>query len=191
MKHLLIVILFIFPCVSQSDDNFSWVLPDGTPAPNTDSQKSIEGFGGWLLVTPDKDWEQKWNTPAEITPSFSVAEEVEIGEELTILPFYVNPKLNDDKSLNILCDVSVQKPDGSYTFNEKGIVCATGIFQGDLNNVLLASTIVKYIAEDGDLFGEWIVRFKFTDTLRNISVPLKTSFTLVKNKANKPLKQDK
>ena len=190
MKHLLIVILIIFTSVSQAEDDSSWLLADGTPAPNTDSQKSIKGFGGWLLVTPDEDWEQKWNTPVENTPSFSVAKEVEIGEELTILPFFVNPKLNDDKSLNILCDISVQKPDASFSFNETGILCATGIYEGDINNVLLASTVVKYIGEEGDPFGEWIVRFKFTDTVRNVSVSLKTSFALVKNKAIKPLKQD-
>lgn len=190
MKHLLIVILFMFTSVIQAEDDSSWLLADGTPAPNTDSQKSIKGFGGWLLVTPDKDWEKKWNTPVENTPSFSVAKEVEIGEELTILPFFVNPKLNDDKLVNILCDISVQKPDGSFSFDERGIPCATGIYEGDVNSVLLANTVVKYVGEEGDAFGEWVVRFKFTDAIRNVSVPLKTSFTLVKHKTNKAFKHD-
>ena len=37
-----------------------WITKDGQPVPNTDNMKTIKGFGGWLIVTPDKNWSEKW-----------------------------------------------------------------------------------------------------------------------------------
>ncbi len=86
MKKLLAICLMTMS-VLVSAQNIGWRSSDGSPAADTDSMKSVQGFGGWLLVTPDQDWEQKWNTPSENVPSFNEAHDVKYGEELTILIF--------------------------------------------------------------------------------------------------------
>ena len=62
--------LILISSIAKAEEG-GWRDKDGNPVPNTDSMNSIDGFGGWLIVTPDKDWEEKWNTPSEDIPHFS------------------------------------------------------------------------------------------------------------------------
>ena len=119
MRKTLVFLIILFSTQAICSDDFHWLMDDGTKAPDRENQKSISGFGGWLLVTPDKDWEQKWNTPFENVPYFSEAENVKLGEELTILPFFANPKLDEISNFEILCDIKVEKPDGTFSIDEK------------------------------------------------------------------------
>ncbi len=185
MKYLLIILTLFISSVAHANyeavtDEGGWITRDGTRVPNTDNMKSINGFGGWLIVTPDKDWESKWNTSPETTPHFSEAKNVKYGETLTILPFYINPKINSAGEANVLCSIKVIRPDGSHAIDAKGIECVSGKLQGNPRNVRLTSTVIKYIGEDGDLPGVWLVEFELTDTIRNVTVPLKAQFKLVK-----------
>ena len=187
MRNLILLLTFCFSAQALCDEEFHWRMSDGSKASNTKNQKSISGFGGWLLVTPDKDWEEKWNTPKENIPHFSEAEEVELGEELTILPFFANPKLDENKNFSILCDIKIIKPDGSFSINEVNIPCAQGVLETDPMSIFLTQTVIKYIGEKGDPYGMWTVYFNMKDALRNIEVPLETSFKLVKSEANKSI----
>lgn len=180
MRNILCLWLLIFSTEAICSDEFYWLLSDGSKAPNTENQKSILGFGGWLLVTPDKDWEEKWNTPRENVPRFSEAEDVKLGQELTILPFFANPKLDSISNFEILCDIRVEKPDGTFSINEKNVPCAKGALEVDPMGIFLTQTVIKYIGEKGDPFGVWTVYFEMKDSIRGVSLPLKTSFNLVK-----------
>jgi hypothetical protein len=165
----LIIILFLLTVSTvYATDQFSWKDRDGNPVPNTDSMKSVQGFGGWLVVTPDLDWQEKWNTPAETTPNFSEAFEVSLGEQLTILTFFGNPAVSADGEIEILCDLQVVRPDKSYSVNEKDIECAKGALQGNPYNVRLSQAIIKYVGEPGDQIGEWSVFVTLKDKLRKV-----------------------
>ncbi len=142
--------------------------------------KSIDGFGGWLVVTPDKDWVKKWETPTENIPNFSEADKVKYGEELTILPFFINPKVNPAGKINIICSIKITRPTGTISINQQDIPCATGKLNGDPKNVYLTKTVIKFIGEKNDPPGTWVVEFIISDKNRDISVPLKTEFTLIK-----------
>lgn len=187
MRNLILLLTFCFSAQAFCDEEFHWRMSDGSKAPNTKNQKSISGFGGWLLVTPDKDWEEKWNTPKENIPHFAEAEEVELGEELTILPLFANPKLDENKNFSILCDIKIIKPDGSFSINEVDVPCAQGVLETDPMSIFLTQTVIKYIGEKGDPYGVWTVYFNMKDVFRNIEVPLETSFRLVESKANKSI----
>ena len=89
MKHILTILITIFSLICRAETG-GWVSRDGKPALDTDAMKSINGFGGWLVVTPDKDWEKKWNTSPETVPHFTEAKKVSYGEQLTILTFFIN-----------------------------------------------------------------------------------------------------
>lgn len=187
MRNLILLLTLFFSTQAMCGEEFHWRMSDGSKAPNIKNQKSISGFGGWLLVTPDKDWEEKWNTPKEHVPHFSEAEEVELGEELTILPFFANPKLDESRNFIILCDIKITRPDGSFSIDEIDVPCAQGPLEIDPMTIFLTQTVIKYIGEPGDQFGEWTISFIMKDSLRNVSIPLKTSFKLVKSKANKSM----
>ena len=166
-----------------------WVTRDGKPVPNSDAIKSINGFGGWLVVTPDSNWEEKWNTSPETIPNFSEAKDVSYGEKLTILTFYINPKTNASGELDVLCDIKVTRPDGSSSASAKGVQCATGKVQGNPRNVRLTSVVVKYIGEEGDPPGKWVVEVMLTDKVRGTAIPLKTHFNL-RSKTNNHINAD-
>lgn len=175
---VLLLLSFVYPLLAEEG---GWVDRDGNPVQNTDAMKSINGFGGWLIVTPDSDWEAKWNTPPDVTPHFSEASDVRYGEELTILIFYINPRTNAAGEINIRCDIKITRPDGTSATDAKDVVCAKGKLQGSPRHVRLTTTIIKYIGEPGDPPGRWDVEVVLTDKRRNTRLPLKTHFVLLEN----------
>jgi hypothetical protein len=147
-------------------------------AANTDSQKQVDGFWGWIIVTPDEDWEQKWSTPSSTTPYFSTTKDVKRGKNIFVLTFFANPKLDGDGKADITCDIEVVRPDGSFSTQEKGTVCFNGMLE-DLTNMYLSTQVIGFIGEPQDLPGEWVVRVTLKDNVRKVTVPLRTSFVLV------------
>ena len=183
MKHLLVTLLLSISLVAHAQTE-GWISGDGAPVANSDEMKSVNGFGGWLVVTPDSDWEEKWNTSSETIPEFTTAEDVSYGEQLTILAFYINPKTQSSGEIDISCDIKVTRPDGSSSVDAKHVRCAGGQLEGDPRNVRLTSAIMEYVGEASDPPGKWIVEVVLTDRVRGIAVPLKTHFNL----RNKPQK---
>lgn len=189
MKSVLISLIMSLSLIAHAETG-GWVTRDGKPVPNSDAMKSINGFGGWLVVTPDSDWEEKWNTSPETVPNFSEAKDVSYGEKLTILAFYVNPKANASGELDVLCDIKVTRPDGSSSANAKGVQCAAGKLQGDPRNVRLSTAVIKYVGEKGDPPGKWVVEIALTDKVRGTIIPLKAHFNLLSKKANLSVERD-
>ena len=189
MKNALIFFLsIIIPFSYAATDG--WVTRDGKPVPNSNAIKSINGFGGWLIITPDSDWEKKWNTSPETIPYFTEATEVTYGMELSILTFFINPKTDDAGEIDILCDIKVTRPNGSLSVNAKGIKCASGKLNGNPRNIRMVSAVIKYVGEKGDPPGKWIVEVTLKDKVRGIVIPLKAHFFLHRKKANNQINQD-
>lgn len=89
MNKLILIALIIVSFQAIGADNV-WLGPDRSKWPDTEFRKTKSDFTGILLVTPDTDWEQKWNTPPDTIPHFREAESVNVGEELVLLTFFVN-----------------------------------------------------------------------------------------------------
>ena len=164
-----------------------WVTKDGKPVPNTDNMKSIKGFGGWLIITPDKNWAEKWETPSDTTPYFSEAQTVEYGEQLTILTFYINPLKDKSGHVNIVCGIKITRPNKTTSIDNQNIQCINGEFKGNPRSVYLSPVVIKYSGDAGDPTGDWLVEVVLTDKNRGARVELKSKFTLTK-KANKRVK---
>jgi hypothetical protein len=179
MRYLL---LFICICLSQAvyAETGGWVTKDGKPAPDTDNMKSKNGFGGWLIITPDDDWEAKLNTSPETVPQFQQVTEVKYGQRIAILTFYINPKTSEAGDIRILCDLNVLRPDGSSSVNEENVDCAVGKIQGNPRNVRLVSAVLKFIGEKSDLPGEWKVNVTLKDMNRDVEIPLNSKFILTR-----------
>lgn len=181
MKHILIFLIFIFSQQVHAATG-GWISRDGKPVPNSASMKTINGFGGWLVVTPDADWEAKWNTSPETVPRFSAASEIRYGETVTILTFFINPETNAAGDLQILCDIKVTRPDGNTPIDARDVNCASGKLQGKPHYIRLSSAVIRFVGEDGDPPGKWQVEVNLTDKIRGTTIPLKTHFTLLENK---------
>lgn len=154
-----------------------WKDRDGNPVPDSDSQKSIAGFGGLLVVTPDEDWEEKWNTPTE-GAEFSHTSEVKRGGKLFILTMFTNPQVDGAGAAHVTMNIDIKRPDGSSSMHTEGAVCAQGEFSGPPHNVYLCGPVIGFVGEPSDPAGTWSVQITLTDMNRKISMPLATHFEL-------------
>jgi len=154
-----------------------WKDERGRPVPNTDSRKSLNGFGGWLLVTPDADWRAKWETPSTTTPRFNEAKAVSRGKKVFVLTFFANPRLDSARSADVSCDIEIRRPNGTAS-THKGAVCFKGSPAGDPRNMYLCAPVIEFVGEPKDPAGEWVVQITVRDNIGQVSLPLKTSFVL-------------
>ena len=196
MKILLITLLIIasvsrvsYASYDKDDVYEGWRNKDGKIVPNSDNMKSIKGFGGWLLITSDADWEEKWNTPTYVSPNFNEASNVSYGQRLTILTFFINPKVSDQGTINITCGVKITRPDNKVSVDNQNIECLKDIVIENPRNVHLSPIVIDYIGEEGDPPGEWIVEVNINDINRGASIPLRNTFILLE-KANTSLNID-
>jgi len=155
-----------------------WIDRNGKPVAYSDTAKSIDGFSAALIVTPDKDWREKWNTPPETVPQFSLAKEVADGGELFILTFLSNPRLNAEGMTDVSCDFVVSRPDGTHSVSKADIPCFKVRLTTNPTYVYLSGASVKYVAEPKDARGTWTVAVTVKDRNRGVSIPLKTSFVV-------------
>jgi len=177
MYKLLIIVLLIVS-VSASASQSPWLGSVKSQSSDTESRKTENGFSGMLLVTPDTDWEQKWNTPPDTIPHFRTTKAVRVGERLVILTFFVNPLPDENGNVNVICGIKAIRPDHSISINEKGISCLKGELRGAPKNVRLSPAIINFEGEKNDPLGEWIVEVEIEDVNRNTTLRLRTRFTL-------------
>jgi len=158
--------------------NIIWRDAKGNPAPDTEFRRSKNGFGGWLLVTPDTDWQKKWETSPEIIPHFNGSDTVERGKQLFILTFFSNPKTDSNGTADVTCDIDVTRPNGTSSVHQVDAICFRGKLEGDASNVRLSAPILSFTGEPNDPAGKWTVRVILKDNQRQVALPLTTSFTL-------------
>jgi hypothetical protein len=101
--------------LSRISTENTWRDNEGNAVKNTESRGAVGGFAGWILVTPDADWGQKWNTPSNTVPSFSEARIVARGDTVFLLMFFSNPQLDNGGRANVTCDVDIVQPNGSIS----------------------------------------------------------------------------
>lgn len=177
MNILLVVIIFFIPTSAIAID-FHWIMPDGSVAPDVKNRKANSNFGGLLLVTADIDWEKKWNE-MKSPPKFKDDKIVKRGEHIYILPFFANPKLDNDSNFRVICDVRLTRPDGSVSIDRKEVHCGEGKLEVSPQQIFVARAAFKYVGEQNDPLGEWKVSYRIKDILRGASILLEDSFVLV------------
>ena len=162
---------------AQSQSSF-WRDSAGKPIAETDFMKSKNDFGGSLLATTDENWEKKWNTPAETKPNFNKAGAVPYGKKVFILSFFANPKLDQHGNAKVRCDLQISSPTGKVALSQKNIVCFAGQIRGSLSNMYLSAPVIAFSGDPGDPPGIWVVEVMLRDEVRNVNLPLRTSFEL-------------
>jgi hypothetical protein len=181
VKRYIALLLFVVSA-ARADDRF-WRDDQGNFVSNSEARSAVDGFGGWLLVTSDADWKQKWETSPNTVPRFTEAHIVPRGKHVFILTFFANAKLSSAGEADVTCDIDVVRPDGSSSVHQIDAVCFRGHVWGVPTNVYLSHPTLDFVGEPGDPAGKWLVRITLKDNVRHVSLPLKTSFTLVDDKA--------
>jgi hypothetical protein len=156
-----------------------WRTPDGRALPETPSRKARNGLGVSLVITADADWQTKLDAPSHEAPNFTVTDMVRTGGRLAILTFVVNPKPDSRNSLNVISDIQVTRPDGSYSVNAPGLRCLAGGLIGPATNVRLCEAVIQFSADPGDQNGVWKVKVTVRDVNRQTEVPVEGTFRLV------------
>jgi hypothetical protein len=179
IKPIFAIAIQLFLCLptGASAEPF-WKDENGNPVPNTEFRSAVNGFAGWLVVTPDADWQAKWETPSKTIPRFNTANTVRRDERLFVLIFFSNPKLTDKQMAEVTCDINVTRPNGTSSIHQVDAVCSRGELKGNPSNVYLSAPIIGFIGEPKDPAGKWVVGVTLKDNIRHVSVPLTTSFTL-------------
>jgi len=144
--------------------------------PQNKSRKVVADFGAWLLVTPDLDWQQKWDTPPDTIPYFNEADEVSTGDKLVILTFFTNPGINANGASHVKCTIRAERPDGSESLPEQYFDCIDGKLLGNPRNVRLSPAVIQFTAEESDPLGIWTVYVTLEDTYKNAVIELETTY---------------
>jgi hypothetical protein len=178
MQGMLLILLYLTSTAPVSAEQWFWKDALGHPVPDTPSRRSSNGVGGWLLVTSDDNWKEKWNTPSATVPQFTEAHTVVVGQRLHILTFVANPPRSTDGHVNLTCDLSMQRPDGTFSMQRQDMECLTGSVVGKPSTLYLTSLVIGFFGEKSDPAGTWIVRVTLNDKIQHLAIPLENSFTL-------------
>jgi len=153
---------------------FAWRDAEGKAEPDTEWRKSSRGFGAMLLNTSESDWYGKWHTPD--VPHLMHAEPVVKGGQIVTMIFIANPAPGPDGGVYVLCDLNVQRPDGTHAHGVDGQPCLWGILLGNPGDPHLARFAHTFIGEEGDPPGTWKVIVTVRDEVRDVTLELRTSF---------------
>jgi len=176
MTKILAVLFSITLLFLSSHASAQWRTKSGEAIPESNHVKSANGFNAMLLMTPDPNWMDEWNTPSIYDPQFTTASEVSLGGQLNILAILSNPGLDSEKLANVSCDFSVQRPDGSYSIDQKDMECFKTKLEGDPNNLYMTSATLKFISEESDQKGTYKVSVNLHDKIRGVSLTVSDSF---------------
>lgn len=175
---LAILIALVFTVTSYPASGYLFHGDARDSWPQTDHSKVKNDFGGYLVVTSNMNWRQKWETDPETVPIFDEAKKIKRGEKLVVLTFFVNPKTDAKNNTNVLCSVEVIRPDKTISVNLKDISCLKGPLKGSPDYIRLAPPIINFVGEKSDPTGTWVVNVSLKDVNRDTELKLKTNFVL-------------
>ena len=178
MKHIASLLIAVALSCSVSAQQNGWRDRSGKPIPDTEARKSKDDFAGWLVVTSDTDWAEKWATPSHVVPEFKEARTLTRNQKAFVLIFFSNPKLSVEGRADVLCDLRVTRPDGSNSIDQRDAVCFQGVISGAPTNLYLSAPVIGFVGEPADPIGTWVITVNLKDRLRGTALPLKSSFTL-------------
>lgn len=143
---------------------------------DTPDRKSVEGFGGNLLVVKNpRDFIEEWQKPE--TPNIKLATEVKRGDLLGAFVLFAGCKPDVEGNCNSEVDYAVYKPDGTlYAERKAQPLWKEQAPPGPI--IQLSRAILGIRLEKQDPAGEYVVKAKVSDLNAKISFELETKFRL-------------
>ncbi len=101
-----------------------------------------------------------------------------VGGRLRILTFIGNPGRAVDGNARVMCDFSMQKPDGSYSVQKQDVECLSGPLVGTAKTIYLSRVVLEFAADKDDPLGQWVVKMTIKDLVKPAVIPLETRFVV-------------
>jgi hypothetical protein len=171
----LAVVVFV-ACLSARGAE-SW-LKDGKAAPNTPSMKSKNGFGAQLFLTENAQLFQDWNKPE--TPKITPVEKARRNIPILTVILFVEPGTDATGNANVTCDIVVRKPDGGIYGKQKDTVVWRHKYLAHSHALQLSEGYMGIRIEPKDPSGTYTVDVIVRDHIKNIQLPLKTTFEVAR-----------
>lgn len=179
MKQLLCLLIAFasLGLASAAEEAPAWLI--NTKTAESDTRRTVRGFGASVLICSDADWQAKWDKRDDHTPEFTPTDTLKVGDTATILIFYSNPKIAEGGNADVTCDIRIIRPNNKVS-DHRGLKGFRGKIKGAITNTFLVETTMSMSADPTDPVGLWNIEITVHDNVRDAEVPLKTSFTLVK-----------
>lgn len=161
--------------VTYGGEEWAWHETGSATAVETDNVKSDKGFGAQLLITDDKDYLEKWQTPTEGFYLHTVNSAVR-GEPVFILIIFANPGVDEKGLCDIVADLKVTRPDGTVSSDRKDSDCWRNMPPPPAGNIQMAKTSLGIVIEEGDPAGRWKIEAVVKDRVKDAAVRLSNYF---------------
>lgn len=170
MKTILAVLVIVFANVAVSAQ---W-QKGNEKVEDTAERKSVNGFGGHLLVVKDpRRFIEEWQKPE--MPKIDAVSEVKRGELVGAFVLFAGCKPDSNGVCNSEVDYVVLKPDGTVYAERKG----QPLWKEQAPpapNIQLSRAILAIRVESKNPIGAYKVKAKVTDLNANVSFDLETTF---------------
>jgi hypothetical protein len=178
MIALILLLATLASPVGAQEKKGVWRTPDGTTLTESPSRKSVGSLGGMILITPDQDWKEKWETSKETVPQFNQASEVEKDGSLFLITFFGGASEDEAGRSNLLCDFTLVRPDGTFAIEQHDIVCFPTDFAMERGITYMTNITIAFKADSSEPKGSWTYRMVLKDKIGGSDLPLETSFTV-------------
>ena len=172
MKIILAVFIIV---VANAMASAQWKKGD-EKVEDTLERKSVNGFGGYLVVVEDpKGFIKEWSKPQ--TPKIKPVTDVKRGEVIGAFVLFSGCRPDSAGVCNSEVDYVVLKPDGTVYAERKG----QPLWKEQAppaQNIQLSRAILAIRMEPNDPAGEYKVRAKVSDLNAGITFELETKFRL-------------
>jgi hypothetical protein len=166
---LFLILIAAAPAFSQWKQN-------GERAVDAPDHKSVNGFGGHLIIVENpREFIQEWLKPE--TPNIKPASDVKRDESIGAFVLFAGCKGDAQGACNSEVDYAIYKPDGSLLVERKEQPLWKEQAPPAPNSQLGRAILALQLGDD-EPAGEYTVKAKISDLNADISFELETKFRL-------------
>ncbi len=162
MRRIILSIFVYFSLAIISNAQETTNKPKGV------DKASKDGFVVISLITDDKNWQEKWNSPTP--PKFSGVEKIGIDEPIIILTFFSNASAPKGEIL-LNCDIKYTKPNGEAKQYPPQL-CYQSKVEHKPNRLYVTGFDVKFAFSADSEPGWHFFEVGVTDVNRQLRVPV-------------------
>jgi hypothetical protein len=135
-------------------------------------------FGAQLFLTENAQVFQDWNKPE--TPKITPVEKVRRNVPIFTVILFVEPGTDTTGVANVTCDIVVRKPDGGIYGQQKNTVLWRRKYLAHSHVLQLSEGYMGIRIEPKDPSGTYSVEVVVDDHIKNVHLPLKTTFEVAR-----------
>jgi len=185
MKYILSALLLLFshalfsyPSQDIKHEWNGWISKDGKPLEDTEFRKADKGFGSFLVISNDRGFFDRWNTPSDGF-EINTLKKINKGEYFIVTVIFINPGYSESGNTHITYDIKITNPDGTTYADEKDVNVWNR--EAPKKNILgLAEGYLTIKMEPEDQLGKYKVEVVVKDLIKNAMLNLTRNYEVQK-----------